>query len=91
MAGASITGNAKEMEYVVTQTTGNSITFGELSIAVNDGGGVSDTTRGISVGGGSPVTDDMDYITMSSLGNSQNFGDLTVGEDVEVLQIQLGE
>ena len=78
MAGASPSGTGREMEYVVTQTTGNSITFGELPTAANDGGGVSDTTRGISFGSGAHVNT-MEYITMSSLGNSQDFGDLTVG------------
>jgi hypothetical protein len=70
-----------EMYYINVATTGNSLTFGELTLGVNHvNSGTSDRTRGISAGGSTPSgrTANVEFITMASTGNSTDFGaDLT--------------
>jgi len=72
------------IEHVTIQTTGNTIDFGDLYLAVSDvqSGSVCNATRGFVVGGydwpTSPETlyNVIQYITTATLGNSQDFGDL---------------
>jgi len=70
------------MEYVTTQTTGNTIDFGDLTSAraLMQQGVVANSTRGVFMGGysyGAPVShDEIDYITIATTGNAQDFGDL---------------
>ena len=70
-----------EMYYINVATTGNSLTFGELTLGLNHvNSGTSDRTRGISAGGSTPSgrTANVEFITMASTGNSTDFGaDLT--------------
>jgi hypothetical protein len=72
------------IEYITIQSTGNSIDFGDLTVARGNGfGGCGSSTRGVFGGGGSgnpgSVTfyNTIDYITIAVLGNAIDFGDLT--------------
>ena len=71
-----------DMYYINVDTTGNSLTFGELTLGVNHvNSGNSDRTRGFSAGGSNPAgrVANIEFITMASTGNSTDFGaDLTV-------------
>ena len=73
-----------EIVYVNINTTGNSQTFGELTVSDRNhvNMGTSDRTRAISAGGSKfpgTITGDMEFVTMASTGNAVDFGaDLTV-------------
>ena len=69
------------IQYITLATRGNSETFGNLTDARRDAGGVSSSTRAIFAGGtdgGDPNSNNIiDYVTIATLGNSLDFGDLT--------------
>ena len=68
-----------EIVYINVDTTGNSLSFGELTVSDRNhvAGGVSDKTRAVNAGGlkhpGTYVAD-MEFVTMASTGNAQDFG-----------------
>ena len=72
-----------DIVYINLATTGNSQTFGELTVSDRNHvhGSTSDRTRGISAGGytyPAGYTSDIEYVTISSTGNAIDFGsDLT--------------
>ena len=71
-------GIAADIQFITFATKGDSQTFGECTVNTNDGGALSDTTRGIQIGGGNdPVSDVIEFITMASEGNGTDFGNLT--------------
>jgi hypothetical protein len=60
----------------VAYSSGSAYTdFGDLTVARNELGGYSNSTRGI-VGGGGVI----DYVTMASEGNATDFGDFSTGD-----------
>ena len=68
-----------EIVYVNINTTGNSQTFGELTVSDRNhvNMGTSDRTRAISAGGSKfpgAITADMEFVTMASTGNAVDFG-----------------
>jgi len=73
-----------EIVYINLATTGNSQTFGELTVSDRNHvhSCTSDRTRGISAGGSKApgvITADMEFVTISSTGNAIDFGaDLTL-------------
>ena len=62
---------------------GNSQTFGNLTDARRDIGGLSSSTRAIFAGGtdgGDPNSNNViDFVTIASLGNATDFGDMAEG------------
>jgi hypothetical protein len=68
-----------EIVYINVDTTGNSLSFGELIVSDRNhvAGGVSDKTRAVNAGGlkhpGTYVAD-MEFVTMASTGNATDFG-----------------
>jgi len=71
------------LDYITISTTGNSQTFGDMSLSrYSQGGGVSSNTRGCWGGGQVPSPsftfyNTIDYVTIASTGDSQDFGDLS--------------
>ena len=65
------------IQFVTISSTGNSQEFGDLVGMKYGMAGFSDSTRGISAGGGVDPnsTANIDYITIASTGNGQDFGD----------------
>ncbi len=65
------------IEYVQINTTGNSLDFGDISVARDWCTGTgSNGTRGIWVGGaGSPQNVTIDFVTIQTTGNAADFGD----------------
>ena len=65
------------IQFVTISSTGNSQDFGDLVGMKYGMVGFSDSTRGISAGGGVDPnsTANIDYITIASTGNGQDFGD----------------
>lgn len=72
------TGRSNVLEYITIATTGNSIDFGDLTVARAALGAVCSTTRGVFIGGLSGDTT-MDYITTATTGNATSFGTLASG------------
>ena len=71
------------INYITIATLGNSQTFGSLTDARRDVGGLSSSTRAIFAGGtdsGSPnANNTIDFVTIASLGNATDFGDMAEG------------
>ena len=71
------------LDYITISTTGDSQTFGDMSLSrYSQGGGVSSNTRGCWGGGQVPSPsftfyNTIDYVTIASTGDSQDFGDLS--------------
>ncbi len=77
----SVSGTQAGIEYVTIQSTGDAVTFGNLTQKASTGQGFQSPTRGISAGGWDPTgsgtrLDNIQYVTMASTGNSQDFGNL---------------
>jgi len=64
------------IQYITISTLGNSIRFGDLTASKGNGTAVSNSTRGLFMGGGSPITNTIEFVTIASTGNAQDFGDL---------------
>jgi hypothetical protein len=68
------------MQYVTIASTGNSVSFGGLTIARRYAGSTGSATRGLMMGGYNNDTfaqSRIDYITIATTGNSTNFGNLS--------------
>ena len=68
-----------EIVYINVDTTGNSLSFGELTVSDRNhvNAGTSDRTRAISAGGNkhpSTYTTDIEFVTIASTGNATDFG-----------------
>ena len=77
------TSPGKVLESIEIMSTGNSVDFGDMANS-NSGtqGNVSNSTRGIFVGGKTPAgaeTNTIEYITISTHGNAADFGDYIAG------------
>jgi len=68
-----------KIDYINIASTGDSVSFGDLTISVYESSGCASQTRGLMMGGESPGNNNtINYLTISSTGNAQNFGD-TIG------------
>jgi len=65
------------ISYVNVDSTGNAITFGDLTDAKTALSGCSSRTRGLFCGGYFPTEAKIEYVTISSTGDASIFGDLT--------------
>ena len=70
------------IDYITIATTGNAITFGDLSTVRLGSAAVSDGTKGVFGGGMttnafSSTVNIIEYITIATTGNAIDFGDLT--------------
>ena len=75
------TSGTSSIQYITIASTGNSVSFGNLTAARGQLAACSSPTRAVFAGGtetssGSAVQT-MDYITIASTGNAVNFGNLT--------------
>ncbi len=76
---ATPAGNSKRVSYIEIATTGNSVSFGELTAGRQKCASFASATRGICAGGKTPSnTTAIDYIVTSSQGGASDFGDLIV-------------
>ena len=67
------------IEFITMSSSGDTVDFGDLTVARDYPGSVNSPTRGIFAGGAQYPTyyNVLDFITISSLGNAQDFGDLS--------------
>ena len=71
-------GGVNVIDYCEIDTLGNFADFGDSTSTLTNAGGLSNATRGIRAGGGTPDSNVMDYITFTTTGNATDFGDLSV-------------
>ena len=64
------------MEYVTIATRGNTMDFGDLTEPTYLFEPVSNSIRGVRMGGTSPLDTPIDYINIATQGNSVFFGNL---------------
>ena len=89
MGGAPSPSTARSeiIDYVTIASTGDSIDFGDLTVARSLLAACADSTRGIAAGGyDEPVSspgylDVIDYVTIATRGNALDHGDLTVARN----------
>ena len=76
-AGGQTPSVTNAIDFTTIPTRGNSLRFGDLTIAKFGAGGIGSPTRGLFCGGGTPTRQTaIDYITIASEGDAQDFGDL---------------
>jgi hypothetical protein len=80
--GYDTNGVTNVISYInMASTSGNSIDFGDLTVARNGLSATSSSSRGVFGAGlnsGNTKQNVLDYITLASIGNAIDFGDLTV-------------
>ena len=79
--GGSYTGSgiSGPIDFIDIQSQGNSIDFGDLSVARQLSGTASSKIRGLFGGGNTPsLSDVIDFVTFSTTSNATDFGNLTV-------------
>ena len=65
------------IQYLQIQSQGNTIEFGDLTLARSEMGNASSSTRGLNGGGWTgSASNVIDYITIATTGNATDFGDL---------------
>ena len=70
------------IDYVTTQTKGDSKDFGNLGTARNSHAGCSNATRGLIIAGQTPTNlNSIEYITIATFGNAADFGDISNAAD----------
>ena len=66
-----------QLASILIQSMGNSVDWGDLSVARYPGGTGASATRGIWAGGATPTRlNTIDYVTIATTGNATEFGDL---------------
>ena len=66
------------IQYINIQSQGNSVDFGNLTLARSRASSYASSTRGIWGGGTPGANNTIDYVTIATLGNALDFGDFTV-------------
>ena len=81
IAGGSTPSVTTNIDFLNIQSTGKSITFGNLTHGRYDMNGCSNGTRGVFAGGrdpaGNEIDDTIDFVTIATTGNATDFGNLT--------------
>ena len=79
--GMSNPGRSASISFLTISTLGNTQDFGDLAAGNNANAGLSNRTRGLSIGGSlaSPVgrVNTIEFFTFASLGNAADFGDMS--------------
>ena len=66
------------IDFVTIASTGDASDFGDLTLVRQAYGSVSNSTRGVFLGGSDPYTNTIDFVTISTTGNASEFGDVSV-------------
>ena len=79
--GMSAPARSASISFLTISTLGNTQDFGDLAAGQNANAGLSNRTRGLSIGGSlaSPVgrVNTIEFFTFASLGNAADFGDMS--------------
>ena len=65
------------IDFCTIATTGDATDFGDLTHVRNNYGSLSNSTRGVFLGGNDTFVNTIDFVTIASLGDATDFGDLT--------------
>ena len=80
MGGEAFNGSdtLSQCDYITISSSGNALTFGDLTVESRLCAGVSDRQRAVKIGGKNDSVNPMntmEYITFSTLGDAIDFGD----------------
>ena len=67
------------IDFCTIATTGDATDFGDLTLVRNNYGSLSNSTRGIFLGGNDPYTNTIDFVLIASTGDATHFGDVSIG------------
>ena len=82
LSGHSPSVVTEHMDYLTIAQTGNTVNFGNLSVARITSGTIASSTRGIWAGGDTPADSSViDFIAIATLGTAADFGDLTLARN----------
>ena len=66
------------IDFVTIASQGNAADFGDLTLVRNNYGSLSNSTRGVFLGGNDPYTNTIDFVLIASTGDATEFGDVSV-------------
>ena len=66
------------IDFITMATTGNAADFGDLTLVRNNYGSLSNSTRGVFLGGNDPFTNTIDFVLIATTGNASDFSDVPV-------------
>ena len=66
------------IDFVTIASTGDAADFGDLTLVRNNYGSLSNSTRGVFLGGNDPFTNTIDFVLIATTGNASDFGDVSV-------------
>ena len=66
------------IDFITIASTGDASDFGDLTLVRQSYGSVSNSTRGVFLGGSDPYTNTIDFVTISTTGDASDFGDVSV-------------
>ena len=66
------------IDFVTIASTGDASDFGDLTLVRQAYGSVSNSTRGVFLGGSDPYTNTIDFVLIASTGDATEFGDVSV-------------
>ena len=76
MAGGE-PGSSNAIQFVTISTLGNTVDFGDRTVAKSQIAHMSSTTRACFAGAGEGDDDTIDYVQIMTTGNAVDFGNLT--------------
>lgn len=66
------------IDFVTIASQGDAVDFGDLTLVRNNYGSLSNSTRGVFLGGNDPYTNTIDFVTIATTGDASDFGDVSV-------------
>ena len=67
------------IDFCTIATTGDATDFGDLTHVRNNYGSLSNSTRGVFLGGNDPFVNTIDFVLIASTGDATHFGDVSIG------------
>ena len=67
------------IDFCTIATTGDAADFGDLTTVRNNYGSLSNSTRGVFLGGNDPYLNTIDFVIIATTGDATDFGDVSVG------------
>ena len=67
------------IDFCTIATTGDATDFGDLTHVRNNYGSLSNSNRGVFLGGNDPFVNTIDFVLIASTGDATHFGDVSIG------------
>ena len=68
------------IDFITMASEGDALDFGDLTLVRQAYGSLSNSTRGVFLGGNDPFTNTIDFVTIATTGNASPFGELNVAQ-----------